>query len=112
MAIFHSRNKPKVRAFKKKTNKKILAFARSPNKAKLGNKIISSKSKIRKMRASTKNRMEKGRRPSLSVEKPHSKGDKNSRLLNHFLDTPNPAASRIPESPALNSNSPIHISIK
>ena len=110
--MFHSRNRPKVKAFKKKTNRKILALVKNLSNLKLGNRIISSKSKIKKMRASTKNRIEKGKRPSLRVENPHSKGDRNSRLLNHFLDTPSPAASKISESPTLNNKSPLHISIK
>lgn len=78
---------------------------------KLGNKITSSRSKIKKMRAITKKRIEKGSRPSLKVENPHSKGERNSRPPNHFLEARAPAKSKIPPKIELNKNTKSHIKI-
>ena len=109
---FHSRKSPKVKIFRnsaKRRNLENLSICKSLN---LGNKMTSSRSKIRKIKATIKNRIEKGSRPSPRVENPHSKGERKSRLLNHFLEAKAPTLSKTRANATPNKSTKSHIKIK
>lgn len=110
--IFHSINSPRVSAFRKKVKRIILPKEILLKETKPGNKIINSKSKIKNTMARIKNRIEKGRRPSFKVENPHSKGERNSRLLIIFLETALPAPKRTKAKIPLNAIKKVHKSIQ
>ena len=112
MFWFHSFSSPTERIPKKKIKyplKNGLCPAVIPTKN--GKRIIISTSKITKIKARIKNRKEKGRRDSIKVENPHSKGLCSSRSKNTFLDKNIPNPNKIRERPKLNENKTSNIII-
>ena len=112
MDKFHSKNNPTTRAFKNTPKVNAPLRVKTCRETSPGKRITSSKSKIRKTIAKMKNRIEKGRRPSLSVANPHSKGDRNSRAWGNFLETNIPAPIRTAVRTKLKTKTKNHIIIK